>query len=260
MDINILKELINLVDKGTKFAHATVINAKGSTPREIGADMLILENGKTIGTIGGGALEVRVIELAKDCIKSNNSAIYNLPLNSKEIGMICGGEVDIFIEVFNPKPNLIICGAGHVGKAIYEIAKTLNFKITVLDDREEYLNEMRFPDADEVVLGKINETLINRQIDESSYICIVTKSHKEDFEALKAVINSNAKYIGLMGSKKKIKEIFDELLSQGFDEEKISRVKAPIGLDIATNSPEELAISIIAEILAVKNNKTTHPL
>lgn len=260
MDINILKELINLVDKGTKFAHATVINAKGSTPREIGADMLILENGETKGTIGGGALEVRVIELAKDCIKSNNSATYNLPLNSKEIGMICGGEVDIFIEVFNPKPNLIICGAGHVGKAIYEIAKTLNFKITVLDDREEYLNEMRFPDADEVVLGKINETLINHQIDENSYICIVTKSHKEDFEALKAVINSNAKYIGLMGSKKKIKEIFDELLSQGFDVEKISRVKAPIGLDIATNSPEELAISIIAEILAVKNNKTTHPL
>lgn len=255
MNINVLKELIYLLDQGKVFAHATIVNAKGSTPREIGADMLILENGETVGTIGGGALELKVIELSKECIQSQKSSIFNLPLNSPDIGMICGGEVDVFIETFKSKPKLIICGAGHVGKALYDIAKTLDFKISVLDDREEYLNEMRFPDADELILGKINESLINCHIDENTYICIVTRSHREDYEALESVVNSNANYIGLMGSKKKVKEIFDELLSNGIDEIKLSKVKAPIGFNIATNSPEELAISIIAEILAIKNNK-----
>jgi xanthine dehydrogenase accessory factor len=259
MDINILKKIVELSNEDVIFAHAIIINAKGSTPREIGADMIVLENGETIGTIGGGALELKVIDLAKSCMKTNTSATYNLPLNSPDIGMICGGEVDVFIEIYKSKPKLIICGAGHVGKALYEIGKTLNFKISVFDDREDYLNKTRFPDADELVLGSISENLSKYPIDENSYICIVTRSHREDCEALKAVVESNAKYVGLMGSKKKIKEIFDELLSNGIDENKLSKVKSPIGLDIATNSPEELAISIIAEILAVKNNKLKSP-
>lgn len=259
MDINILKKIVELSSEDRVFAHAVIINAKGSTPRDIGADMIILENGETIGTIGGGALELKVIDLAKSCIKANTSLTYNLPLNSPDINMICGGEVDVFIEIYNVKPKLVICGAGHVGKAIYEIGKTLNFKISIFDDREEYLSKARFPDADELILGNISEKLSNYPIDENSYVCIVTRSHKEDYESLKAVVKSNAKYIGLMGSKKKIKEIFDELLSNGVDENNLSKVKAPIGIDIATNSPEELAISIIAEILAVKNNKFKSP-
>lgn len=256
-DISILKRTLEEIEKGTELALITITNSSGSTPRNKGTQMAVLKDGSIIGTIGGGSLEKRVIELAKEAIAKGESESVNLPLDTQGVEMICGGEVDIFIKVYSANPQLIIIGGGHVAYAIYKMALLLNFNITIFEDRIEFLNEQRFPDATELIHGDIAQNLSKYNITENSYIVIATRGHSCDQEALEAVVNSKAKYIGTMGSKRKILTIFDNLKEKGISNEALSKVYAPIGLDIGDNSPEEIAISILAEIIAVKNNKTS---
>ncbi len=168
--------------------------------------------------------------------------------------MICGGRVEVFIDVYKINPKLLIIGGGHVGYAIYKIASLLNFDIVIFDDREEFLNQDRFPLAKELVLGPIDEKLREYKIDNNSYIIIVSRGHKYDEESLLEVINKDVKYIGVMGSKRKVTTMMENLRNKGIPEENINKVYAPIGLDISSGSPEEIAMSIMSEILLVKNN------
>lgn len=252
-DLSIMKKAIEEIDSGNELAIATITKSEGSTPRGKGTSMIVLRDGSIHGTIGGGALEKHVIGLCIVAIKEGQSESVDLPLDSKGVEMICGGGVEVFIDVYKIKPKLLIVGGGHVGYALYKIASLLDFDITIFEDREEFLTPERFPLAKELVLGNVRETLKNYKIDENSYIVIVSRSHNYDQESLEEVVNSNAKYIGSMGSKRKIITMMDNLRELGFLEESLNKVYAPIGLNIAAESPEEIAMSIMSEILLVKN-------
>lgn len=249
----IMKKALEEIDKGQELAIATITAASGSTPREAGTKMLVLKNGKTYGTVGGGAMEKRIIEICLESIEKGENQNVSFPLDTEGVDMICGGAVEVFVEVYKNRPKLLIVGGGHVGYAIYEAALPLDFDLIIFDDRKDFINKERFPKAKELVLGDIGESLKNYPIDENSYIVIVTRGHKYDEEALEVVINTNAKYIGAMGSKKKVITMFNSLKEKGIDEEKLNNVYSPIGLKISDGSPEEIAISIIGEILFVKN-------
>ncbi len=252
-DLYVMKKALKDIEDGKELAIATITRAEGSAPRREGTIMAVLEDGSIHGTIGGGKLEKRVIELCLEAIKEGKTYSVNLPLNTNGVEMICGGEVDIFIDVYKQKPKLLIAGGGHVAYAIYQFAALLGFNIVIFEDREEFLNEERFPLAHELVLGDVKEKIGKYPIDENSYIVIATRGHAYDQDALESVIYSDAKYIGAMGSKKKIITMMKNLREKGISQESIDRVYAPIGLKISGGSPEDIALSILAEIQLIRN-------
>ncbi|WP_339791638.1 XdhC/CoxI family protein [Tissierella carlieri] len=253
-DLSVMRKALVNIENGEELAIATITRAEGSAPRREGAIMAVLEDGSIHGTIGGGALEKRVIELSLEAIKEGTSYSINLPLHTEGLNMICGGEVDIFIDVYKRKPKLLIVGGGHVGYSIYQFAGLLNFDIVIFEDREEFLSAERFSLAHELVLGNIKEKLQQYPIDRDTYIVIVTRGHAYDEEALEAVVNSDARYIGAMGSKKKVMTMMRNLKEKGISEENLNRVYAPIGIKISDGSPEAIALSILSEIQLVRND------
>ncbi len=252
-DFTILKKAVELVEKGEEVALTTVTKASGSTPRDEGTKMLVLEDGTIYGTVGGGNLESRVIDESIEALKKGKSISLYLPLEKKELGMECGGEVEVFIDVYKSKPKLLIVGGGHVGLAIYKVASILDFYIAVFEDREDILTKERFPLAKELILGNMKENLSNYTIDENTYIVIVTRGHEYDEDCLEEVIHSNARYIGVMGSKRKVKIMMENLKNKGVEESLLEKAYTPIGLDLGGETPEEIAISILSEILLIKN-------
>lgn len=253
-DLNVMKKALEHIKNGDEIAIATITKAEGSAPRGVGTMMAVLSDGSIYGTIGGGALEKHIIGLSIDAIKTGESKSYDLPLNTEGVEMICGGRVEVFIDVYKQRPKLLIVGGGHIGYALYEQALLLDFDIVIFEDREEFLNPERFPNAHELVLGPVDETLKDYKIDENTYIIVVTRGHSYDEISLEQVVESDAKYIGAMGSKKKIIAIMENLTKKGFSKEDLEKVYAPIGIDIASEDPKEIAMSIIAEVLAIKNN------
>lgn len=253
-DIKVLKKVLKVSEEGKKIAVATITRSSGSAPRGVGTMMGVLEDGSIIGTIGGGSLEKYIIDLSLEALETGESRSHDLNLADEEIKMICGGGVDVFIDVYKNRPKLMIFGAGHVGHAIYEQAKSLNFDIDVFDDREEFLNREKFPEANRLLLGELEDTLEDYKIGSNTYIVVVTRGHKLDESVLEKVVDSDAKYIGSMGSKKKIIEMMESLKDKGYKEENLEKVYAPIGLDVASEDPAEIAISILSEIMLVKNN------
>lgn len=253
-DIFVMKKALEEIEQGKELAIATITRVQGSTPRREGAIMAILEDGRIHGTIGGGSLEKRIIELSIEAIKEGESYSINIPLHESGVDMICGGEVDVFIDVYKNKSKLLIIGGGHVGHAIYNFANLLDFNIVIFDDREEFVNNERFPQAHELICGYIKEKLESYPIDDNTYIVIVSRGHAYDEEALEVVVNSNAKYIGVMGSKKKVISMRENLMKKGISEEKLNKVYAPIGIKISSGNPEDIAFSILSEIQLVRNN------
>ncbi len=252
-DIYVIKKVLEKVESGIEAAIVSITKSSGSTPRQIGTTMGVFEDRSIVGTIGGGALENRVMDLAMEAIENGYSISHFLPLGSKGIEMVCGGDVEIFIDVYKKKPKLLISGGGHVGYELYRAASLLDFDIIVFDDREEFLNAERFPLAKELILGPMNENLKNYKMDDDTYIVIVTRGHSLDQECLEAVVRTNVKYIGAMGSERKVIIMMDNLKALGYSNEELNKIYAPIGLDIATNKPSEIAISILGEILQIKN-------
>lgn len=253
-DVSVMKNALKHIENGDEIAIATITKAEGSSPRGVGTTMAVLSDGKIYGTIGGGPLEKHIIELSIQSMEKGRSKSFYLPLNTEGVEMICGGEVEVFIDVYKTKPKLLIAGGGHIGYALYELANLLEFDVVIFEDREEFLNTERFPDAYELVLGSMDKTLKDYNIDQNSYIVIATRGHSYDEISLEQVIRSKAKYIGAMGSKKKIITIMKNLKEKGFQDEELEKIYAPIGIDIATENPKEIAMSIMAEVLAIKNN------
>ena len=253
-DIAVLKETMKLLAKNRQeIAIATITKATGSAPRGVGTMMGVMKDATIIGTIGGGALEKHVIDLSLEALETGESKSHSLNLDDEEIKMICGGAVDVFIDVYKNRSKLMIFGGGHVGYAIYKQALLLDFDIDIFDDREEFLNRERFLQANELFTEDLDEIFKNYQIDDNTYVIIVTRGHSHDEKALAHVVNSDAKYIGSMGSKKKILEMMKSLKEKGYSEENLSKVYAPVGLDIASEDPAEIAVSIMSEILLIKN-------
>ncbi|GAA0747097.1 XdhC/CoxI family protein [Clostridium oceanicum] len=254
MEQEILKKIYKSVNEGNTVALATITEVSGSTPGKAGSIMAVWENSKIEGTVGGGKAEYEIINKALDCIKNNESSPFQYKLNENgDLGMHCGGEIKGFIKVFSPQTKLIIVGAGHVAFCIHKIAKFLDFYTVVIDDRKDFANEERFPNCNEIIVENIKDSLSKYPIDKNTYIVIVSRGHKDDALALETVISKDPSYIGMIGSHKKTSYVMNSLISKGISRENLKKVYAPIGLDIASCKPKEIALGILSEILLIKN-------
>jgi xanthine dehydrogenase accessory factor len=252
------RRMAELSEQGMPFVLATIIDAKGSSPRGVGTKMLVLGDDATVETIGGGALEKRVIADALACLASRVSRVerYELRVEGDHaVGTLCGGEATVFLEVNAPDRTLLIVGAGHVGRSLCSCAKLLDYRVVVLDPREDMVSRERFPDADELICGDLARTAELVPISEATHVVIVSHGHHHDKAALSSVVDSSAAYIGMMGSAGKVRTVFAMLTAEGVDPKLLDRVHAPIGLDIGAETPAELALCIMAEIVAHRYGK-----
>ena len=260
MDIEILNELNKLVSQGKKIALSTVVKIIGSTPGKIGVMMISDENGILAGTVGGGKIELTTLEKAKECLKKEKSDNFHFELTEKEgaLNMACGGATEIFIQVFMPEKKLLIAGGGHIALELEKMGRQLNFETVIFDERPDFASKERFPDASLVICGDIGTELKKFPVDDSCYVVIVSKGHINDFDALKAVVDKKPAYIGMIGSRNKVKVTFDRLISGDIsgDIEKtlLESVYAPCGLALGGGSPADIALSIMSEIILIKNN------
>lgn len=217
--------------------------------------MLVLDDGSTVGSVGGGCVEAEVWSLAKEVLRTRKAKLAKFELNedsAEDEGLVCGGTVEVFVEPIMSDLKLIILGAGHLGRAVADIAQKVAFKVVVVDDRETFANRERFPDVDEVVLSEFPEAFEHVSVDENCYILVVTRGHKHDQAATEAAIRTPARYVGLVGSRRKIKLIVEALLEKSIAADLFEKLYAPIGLDIGSETPEEIAVSVAAELIAVE--------
>lgn len=257
MDEKIILEIGKRIEKGEKAALVTIIQIDGSSPGKMGGIMGVFEDMETIGTVGGGNLEYTVIKESIKAMKEGVSKELEFQLvEDAALHMKCGGSIKIFIKVFNRREIVVIVGGGHVGGEIYKIFEFLEMDMIMVDDREKFCNKELYPSAKDCIVGDIKDSIEKIEITDKTYVIIVTRGHKYDKDALKGVLNKGATYIGMIGSKKKVKETLEELLKEGFSKDIIENVYSPIGLDISNGSPKEIAISVASEVLKVKNGLT----
>lgn len=253
-----VKILYECIEQKRDIALVTITKTEGSSPRGVGSMMLVDNEGVLVaGSVGGGQVEKLAIDEAVLALKRGISKTINYVLDKdseseRKISMVCGGNVELFIDTYNSKDKLIIVGAGHIAINLYNFALRLGYSITVIDERLEMANKERFPQAEEIIADNVTIALNRCSIDSRTNIVICTHNHENDQEALEAVVNSPARYIGNIGSTQKIQHSFNDLLKKGIDESILSKVYAPIGLDIGGERPEEIALAIMAEIQAVK--------
>lgn len=258
MDEHVVKILSDYIEQNRDIALVTITKKDGFSPRGVGSMMLVDDEGVLVaGSVGGGQIEKRAIDEAVVALKRGISKTISYVLDKssdseKKISMICGGNVELFINTFNSKDELIIVGAGHIALNIYKFAQLLGYRITVIDERLEMANKERFPQAEEIITENVTIALNGCSIDNSTSIVICTHNHENDQEALEAVVHSPARYIGNIGSPQKIQCCFNDLIERGIDESILRKVYTPIGLDIGGERPEEIALAIIAEIQAVR--------
>lgn len=254
MSLEILDKALQASQKGQTYAFATIIEAtlKG-TPRKAGAKMVVFDDGTSFGSIGGGRNEKAAIAECLKAIQGQRPATVTYNYFGREGESVCGGQMKVFIEPFTAKEDLIICGAGHIALPLSAVAKILGFKVTIIDDRREFANKKRFPHVDKIIVGNHAGELAKVVIKPNTYVAIVTQGNEYDFECLKVVIKSSAAYIGLISSKPKKIKFFGRLKSNGVEGKYLKRAHVPMGLDIGSQTPEEIAVSIMAEIVAVKN-------
>ncbi len=253
---DIYEAIAGLRRRGEKAVLATIVSTRGSAPRKESSKMLVLANGKIIGTVGGGSIEHQVYKEALKLIEGNESRLAHFELtnaNATKEGMICGGIVDVFLEPIKPLPALIIFGGGHISFFLARIGKMVDFHVTVIDDRPEFANTERFPEADATIAEDITSVTKRLVINSSSYIVIVTRGHQKDTQVLQWAVTTPAAYIGMIGSKRKIHTSFEYLKTLGITQEQLDRVHSPIGLSIGAETPEEIAVAIMAEIIQIRH-------
>ena len=218
--------------------------------------MLVFADGRIVGTIGGGCYENDAIGRAREAIASGKPALVSFDLNDdfvQESGLICGGQMQVYIDPIAPAPPLYIVGAGHVGWHLARMAADTGFRIHVIDDRVKFANAERFPHAEQIEVDDIGAWLHRADLPTTAYAVVVTRGHTHDFEALRALAARDLRYVGLIGSRAKVARIFEALQAEGMPIECLGRVHAPIGLDIGAITPAEIAVSILAELIAVRH-------
>lgn len=255
--MDLYEEIVSLRRQGRRGALATIINVRGSIPSFNTAKMLVRDDGSIVGTIGGGCVEADVWQAAREVMETEKSRTltFNLNENPKfDTGLVCGGTLEIYVEPVLPIPVLYLFGAGHVAHNVYKVARIAGFDVVVVDDREPYANRERFPDAREVVVEDFDQSLSKLGPTESSYIVIVTRGHRDDMRVLRWAVQTPARYVGMIGSKRKVITIYKELQNEGVSPALFDKVMAPIGLEIGAVTPEEIAVSVVAEMIAFKRN------
>jgi len=255
--MNLYEEIVALQRGGRKGAVATIVNSRGSIPSFQSAKMLIRDDGSIAGTIGGGCVEAEVWQAAREVIAQEKPRTLSFDLNQDpkyDTGLVCGGTLEIFIEPVLPMPLLYIFGAGHVAVELFKAARNAGFDCIVADDRETYANAERFPNAVQVIAKDFDQVLSEIAPGESSYIVIVTRGHRDDMRVLRWAVKTPARYIGMVGSKRKAITVYRELTREGLAPELFNRVHSPVGLDIGAVTPEEIAVSIVAELIAARRH------
>ncbi len=252
--LEIYQEIIRIISGGKRAALATVINSDGSVPRLAGAKMLIREDGSSLGTVGGGGAEEQARQEAPGVMRSGKAQILHFDMSGKgaQAKMVCGGQTDIYIEPVLPPERLLIFGAGHISQYTAALAKSLGFSVTVIDPRPEYNSPERFPEADVLINKPYEEAFKEVNVTARDYLIVVTPGHVLDELCLEFAVSTPAGYIGMIGSKNKTKDVFERLSVKGVLPEKLKTVHAPIGLAIGAETPEEIAVSIMAEIIRHK--------
>jgi xanthine dehydrogenase accessory factor len=257
--MDVFEEVIKLRREGKRGVMATIVHTNGSIPSFESSRMLVKEDGTILGTIGGGCVEAEVWAAAKDVLKDEapRKMVFNLNNEaSYDNGLICGGTVEIFVEPILPQPILYIFGGGHVSMALAKAASSAGFAIGVVDDREQFANLERFPMAREVYTT-YEDGFEKIKPNASSYLVIVTRGHRDDMRVLGWAVKTDARYIGMIGSKRKVLSVYQALEREGIPSEKFEHVHAPVGLEIGALTPDEIAISIAAELIAVRRGATT---
>jgi xanthine dehydrogenase accessory factor len=258
MNQEVFAAVATALERGEPAALVTIVSTTGSTPQRVGAKMLVFGDGRTIGTIGGGCYENDAFWKAREAITERKPRLLHYELSddfAQETGLVCGGQMDVYIEPIEPSPDLYIIGAGHVGSQLATLAQAVGFRVHIVDDREKFANRERFPDATEVVTEDIPAWLARTALPLHAYVVIVTRGHTNDLEALRALAPRELRYLGLIGSRAKVARIYEALRSDGMAADTLSHVHAPIGLDIGAVTPQEIAVSILAELIAVKHGK-----
>ncbi len=256
MNEEVFRAVVAALEQGEAAALVTIVRTSGSTPQRVGAKMLVYADGHTVGTIGGGCYENDANLKARDAMRTRRPQLVRYELSddvAEDSGLICGGQMDVYIEPLEPAPHLFLVGAGHVSAQLGRFAAATGFRVHVLDDRSKFANRDRFPDAHELVVDSIPEALGRIEWPSNTFVVIITRGHKHDFEALRAIAGRTFRYIGMIGSRAKVKRIFDSLLQQGCQPEWLQQIHAPIGLDIGAVTPAEIAVSILAEMVAVRS-------
>ena len=262
MNREVFAAVADALERGEPAALVTIVSTTGSTPQRVGATMLVFGDGRTVGTIGGGCYENDAFGKARVAIDTRAPQLVHYELSddfAQETGLICGGQMDVYIEPIEPSPELYVVGAGHVGFHLARIAQEVGFRVHVADDREKFANAERFPTAAEIIVDDIPSWIAQARIPPHAYVVIVTRGHTNDLEALRALAPRDLRYLGLIGSRAKVARIYDALTADQMPADALKRVHAPIGLDIGAVTPQEIAVSIVAELIAVKHGKVQSP-
>ncbi len=260
--MEILQEQLKARNAGIPHAILTVAETEGTSPCKVGKKMLLLEDGRTFGTIGGGELERKAVEEAANAIRNRKSFFkrYVQTPTHEEPGLGCSFKVSLLVEVIGPGLQLVVCGAGHVGNAVLRLARLLKFNTILIDSRQPDRVRKEIELADRFIPCETFEaTILSERISDGAYYLCCAPTHTQDKSALKGALQKNFAYVGMLGSAKKSKEMYRQLEEEGISRDLLKQVRTPVGLDISDMSPEEVAFSVLAEILMIKNGGTGKP-
>lgn len=255
--MDVFDELVRLRNIGQKCALATIVQVRGSIPSYESAKLLVREDGSMLGTIGGGCVEAEVWNAAREVIEKEKTRHMSFNLGQDaayDNGLICGGQLDVFVECIIPQPGAMIFGGGHISKSLAKVLELAGFRVSVIDNREAFANRERFPEVAEVHASEYETVFPQLPINESTYLVIVTRGHRDDMRVLRLALETPARYIAMIGSKRKVISVLKELEKENIPRASFDRIYAPMGLEIGAISPEEIAISVAAEMIAVRRN------
>ncbi len=258
--MDIYEEVARLRRLGQKCALATIVQVNGSIPSYESAKLLVREDGSMLGTIGGGCVEAEVWNAAREVIETERPRNMNFTLGQDaayDNGLICGGQLSVFVEPIVPQPQAFIFGAGHISKSLSKVASLAGFSTIIVDNREAFAHRDRFPEADEIYAEEYEEIFPKLNIRDTSYLIIVTRGHRDDMRVLRWAITTPARYIAMIGSKRKVIGVVKELEKEGIAQSAFDRLFAPMGFDIGAITPEEIAVSVVAEMIAVRRDPGT---
>jgi xanthine dehydrogenase accessory factor len=255
--MDIYDEIVRLRKVGQKCALATIVQVNGSIPSYESAKLLVREDGSMLGTVGGGCVEAEVWNAAREVIETEKPKHLTFSLGQDaayDNGLICGGQLNIFVEPVIPQPYALIFGGGHVSKSLSKVASLAGFATIIVDDREAFANAERFPEAEATYAEEYEQVFPKLQVTSSTYLIIVTRGHRDDMRVLRWAVNTPARYISMIGSKRKTISVVRELEKEGIPREAFERVFAPMGLEIGAETPEEIAVSVVAEMIAMRRS------
>jgi len=253
--MTLFKKIHELQQQQQAAVIATVVEAAGSAPRQAGSRMLILADGSSIDTIGGGAVEKQVVDDALALFTTGGTRLLRYDLGH-DLSMACGGTMSVFLEVLQPVQPLLIFGAGHIGLALASLGKLLGYQVTIVDNRPEFANKERFPAADRIIARPYDQALVDLPFTDHTYIVIVTHRHLHDQELLQHCLSQPFAYLGMIASRSKVKTILADVQKNGVSAEVLDRVHSPIGLDLGAQTPAEIAVAIAAEWIACRHGKS----